>query len=300
MQQDSEQSSSRLRRIRQVTARSTLVMSLGISLVLCWLLSSDVYQHTQIGVRATPAAFTPVPSPSPSPRPRLIPTLKPLPGTLQEQIAYLEAHNRFLYSGDPRLPEVALTFDDGPNPYYTPQILATLGRYHIKATFFCVGRLVQRYPQLVWQEYRAGHVVGNHSWSHPHLGSLTPSALAFQFDRTSAVIQQVIGVQPTFFRPPYGDFTSAVLGRAYMLGLTTVMWNVMPADWLLPGTAAIVDRVLAYAGNGAIILLHDGGGNRSETVAALPLIIEGLQQRGFRLVTIQQLLQDAYRQRARP
>jgi peptidoglycan/xylan/chitin deacetylase (PgdA/CDA1 family) len=211
---------------------------------------------------------------------------------LQQEIAALQARNRFLYTGNICLPRVALTFDDGPNPHYTPQVLAVLKQYGVKATFFCVGQHVAAYPDLVKQEYAAGHAIGNHSWSHPVLAFLSGPATLSQLKRTSDAIQQVIGVRPIFFRPPYGAFSSQVLTRANCLGMITVIWNVRATDWAKPGVDVISDRVIERTGNGAIILLHDGGGDRSETVAALPTIIEGLQRRGFTFVTLQEMMDD--------
>lgn len=237
---------------------------------------------------------TPWVTPSPPPGFTPSPTPKPFPTTLQEQIAYLQAQDHFLSQGNPHLPEIALTFDDGPNPFYTPQILAILEHYKIKATFFCVGWQVENYPDLVRQEQKAGHVVGNHTWSHPYLSRLSGPEIVSELTRTSDAIQRASGVRPTFFRPPFGDFSSAALTRVYHLGLITVLWNDSPADWLRQGVDVILNRTLSRAGDGAIILLHDGGGDRSQTVAALPFIIEGLHQRGFQLVTLQQLITDIH------
>ena len=186
----------------------------------------------------------------------------------------------------------ALTFDDGPNPNYTPQVLATLEQYHVKATFFCVGRLVAQYPDLVKAEYADGHVIGNHSWSHPNLGLLSSNEVATQLRRTSDIIQQTLGVRPTFFRPPYGVFNATVLTQANLMGLTTIIWNDEARDWLRPGIDVISSRILGLAGNGAIILLHDGGGNRYQTVKALPTIIMTLRAEGYNFVTLQQMVND--------
>ena len=258
---------------------------------------SEKVHGSQTRSHATPW-ITPSPPLQLSPLPT--PTPKSFPTTLQEQIAYLQAQDHFLSQGNPNLPEIALTFDDGPNPFYTPQILAILERYKIKATFFCVGWLVENYPDLVRQEQKAGHVVGNHTWSHPYLSRLSEPEIVTQLTRTSDAIQRVTGVRPTFFRPPFGDFGSAALTRVYHLGLITVLWNDSPADWLRQGVDVILNRTLTRAGNGAIILLHDGGGDRSQTVAALPFIIEGLQQRGFQLVSLQQLIDDMHGKHALP
>jgi len=211
---------------------------------------------------------------------------------LKQEIADLQARNHFLYTGNTDLPRVALTFDDGPDPCYTPQVLAVLQQYGVKATFFCTGQHVAVYPDLVKEEHAAGHVIGNHSWSHPVLAVLPADGILSQLTRTSDTIQQVIGARPLFFRPPYGAFRSQVLTQVNQLGMTTVLWDVRATDWAKPGVGVIRDRILERTGNGAIILLHDGGGDRSETVAALPAIIEGLQHRGFEFVTLQQMVDD--------
>ena len=216
----------------------------------------------------------------------------PFPTLLWEQIAALQSHNRFLYTGNRYLPEIALTFDDGPNPYYTPQVLAVLQRYGVKATFFCIGRQVASYPDLVKKEYADGNLVGNHSWSHPNLALLSSDEIDSQINLTSNVIQQVIGVRPTLFRPPYGVVNARVLSKANLLGLTTIIWSDEARDWTTPGTSVIVSRILSLAGDGAIILMHDGGGDRSQTVAALPTIITTLRLRGYQFVTLQQMLKD--------
>ncbi len=212
--------------------------------------------------------------------------------SLRKEIADLRAQGRILYSGNTQLREIALTFDDGPDPNYTPQILDVLQRYGIKATFFCIGRQVEAYPQIVRQEYEAGHVIGNHSWTHPDLGLLPASDILSELNQTFGAIQEVIGVQLAFFRPPYGSLSTQVLAQACHLGVTTVMWNAgeEARDWSRPGVKFIIRQILSLVRNGSIILMHDGGGDRSQTVAALPVIIQRLQDRGFQLVTIQQMV----------
>jgi peptidoglycan-N-acetylglucosamine deacetylase len=197
-----------------------------------------------------------------------------------------------LFNGNTHIPEIALTFDDGPNPYYTPQVLAILKQYGVEATFFDVGYLVADYPNIVRQEYHQGNIVANHSWSHPVLTSFSAQGIQSQLTSTTNIIQTTIGVRPSFFRPPYGAVNNTVLAQARYLHYTTVMWNGSAEDWSLPGVNAIVSQTLYYARNGAILLLHDGGGNRAQTVAALPIIIQDLKSRGFRFVTIQQLVDD--------
>ncbi len=212
--------------------------------------------------------------------------------SLRKEIADLQAQDRILYSGNIHLREIALTFDDGPDPYYTPQILDVLDRYRIKATFFCIGRQVEAFPQIVKREYEAEHVIGNHSWAHPDLGLLPASDVLLELNRSSKAIQEVIGIQPMFFRPPYGSLSIHVLTQVCHLGVTTVMWNAgeEARDWSNPGVNFIIRRILDRVRDGTIILMHDGGGDRSQTVAALPAIIRRLRDQGFRFVTIQQMV----------
>ncbi|HEY7123388.1 MAG TPA: polysaccharide deacetylase family protein [Ktedonobacterales bacterium] len=192
--------------------------------------------------------------------------------------------------GNPHLPEIALTFDDGPSSGYTTQVLSVLRKYGVHATFFMLGEWVQRYPTLAQAVLADGHAVENHSWSHPNLTSLSTSAIQQQLANTSNVIQQTIGVAPAFFRPPYGSYNSRVLSVAGSLHLTPVLWDIDPRDWSRPGTSAIVNNVLSHLHNGAIILMHDGGGDRSQTVQALPTIIQQARARGYRFVTVPLLL----------
>lgn len=222
------------------------------------------------------------------------PTAEPTQQTIADTPATVEPQlkNSVISQGDSNLPEVALTFDDGPSDAYTPQVLSILQQKNVHATFFCIGEQVQDEPDLVQQEYSAGHIVGNHSWSHPDLTTLSPSDVQTQLGKTSAAIQQAMGVLPTLFRPPYGAISESVKDQIADRGMTSVLWSVDTEDWQMPGSDAIVKTVLDQAENGAIILMHDGGGDRSQTVDALPTIIQSLQQRGLQLVTAQQLIND--------
>ncbi len=197
-----------------------------------------------------------------------------------------------VFYGNTRLPEIALTFDDGPNPVYTAQVLAVLQAYNIKATFFDVGYLVKEYPNIVRQEFLQGHSIGNHSWSHPELTRFSATGILSQLVSTSDAIQSVTGSRPTIFRPPYGLFNRIVFAQALQQNLSTILWNNEARDWTTPGVNVIVRRILNLARYGGIILLHDGGGFRAQTAAALPIIIIALKQRGFTFVTIPQLLHD--------
>ena len=130
----------------------------------------------------------------------------------------------------------------------------------------------------------------NHSWSHANFTTLAATSMNWQLATTNDAVHKNTHIWPTLFRPPYGAYNQTVLDTAKNLNLTTVTWDADSTDWTKPGTRTIISRVLSRTKNGWIILMHDGGGDRSETVAALPTIIEQLQQRGFCLVTVQQLL----------
>jgi peptidoglycan/xylan/chitin deacetylase (PgdA/CDA1 family) len=177
---------------------------------------------------------------------------------------------------------VYLTFDDGPTPAHTPPILALLARYQARATFFVVGRNAAAYPELVRQEYAAGHGVGNHTWSHRRLTDLGGGRLEAEVDATSAVIGRATGAPVRCLRPPYATVDAASTDRARARGLRLVLWDVDSNDWRLPGAAAIAGRVLGRVRAGDVVLLHDGGGNRTQTVAALEQVLASLSARGFR------------------
>ncbi len=213
---------------------------------------------------------------------------------LKKEIARLQEQGRIIYSGNRYVSEVALTFDDGPDPRYTPQILDILEHYRVKATFFCIGHQVARYPHIVKQEFDVGHIIGNHTWTHPDLALLSAIDILSQIDRTSHALEEAIGVRPIFFRPPYGSLSSQVLAQTCHLGMTTIMWNDLAQDWARPGANFIIHRTLNLIRNGSIILMHDGGGDRSQTVNALPIIIESLQNRGFQFVTVKQMLDNLH------
>lgn len=218
--------------------------------------------------------------------------VSPFPLSLEDQISALQVHDRFFYGGNPAIPEVALTFDDGPNPPYTSQVLAILQHYGLHATFFCVGSQVAAYPDLARQEIADGHTIGNHTWSHPFLTSLSDAQIKSQLTTTGDIIEEATGIRPIYFRPPYGAFNARVLTQANQLGLTTFIWSDDSLDWAGGSPTNITHLVLSTVTDGAIILMHDGGGNRSRTVAALPNVIDGLLAHHFRIVTLDQLIVD--------
>jgi peptidoglycan/xylan/chitin deacetylase (PgdA/CDA1 family) len=192
-----------------------------------------------------------------------------------------------VYHGSRSARVVALTFDDGPWPD-TPGFVSVLERERVPATFFLIGRQVAGHGALLARELRDGDALGNHTFTHPNLVA-TGDAQA-QLAQTSAVIEQTSGYRPCVFRPPYGAVDAGVVATALGQSLTTVVWDVDPSDYTRPGTDVIVRRVLAGVRSGSIVLMHDGGGPRGETLAALPRIIDALRARGYRFATVPELL----------
>ena len=179
----------------------------------------------------------------------------------------------------PPPPVVYLTFDDGPHPVHTSEVLDLLGRYGAQATFFVVGRMVQRFPELTQRIVDEGHTLANHTWNHENLTKLSRAA----FDRTIARTQEVLGGRAAAcLRPPYGAIDGAGREWAAAHGLDVIMWDVSGADWLGYTSEEIAGRVLQGAHDGSVVMLHDGGGDRSRTVRALEPILEGLSERGMR------------------
>jgi peptidoglycan/xylan/chitin deacetylase (PgdA/CDA1 family) len=183
---------------------------------------------------------------------------------------------------------VALTFDDGPAAI-TSQFLDVLEREHVPATFFVLGNQVGGRADLLRRMLADGDMIGNHSYDHADLGAGGPAA-ASEISRTQEIVRQATGFTPCLFRPPYGSTSSSLVATAGAQQLTTVLWNVDPADWSDPGTGTIESRVLEQVRPGSIIIDHDGGGPRGQTLAALPNIIHELKRRGYKLVTVDELL----------
>ena len=179
----------------------------------------------------------------------------------------------------PAPPVVYLTFDDGPHPVHTPEVLDLLGRYGAQATFFVVGRMVQNFPELTQRIVDEGHTLANHTWNHENLTKLSRAA----FDRTIVRTQEVLGGRAAAcLRPPYGAIDGPGREWAAAHGLDVILWDVSGADWLGFTSEEIAGRVLRGARDGSVVMLHDGGGDRSRTVRALEPILEGLSERGMR------------------
>jgi peptidoglycan/xylan/chitin deacetylase (PgdA/CDA1 family) len=181
---------------------------------------------------------------------------------------------------------VALTFDDGPNEIYTPQVLDILARYGVRATFFMVGSEVQQLPSLAQRVVSEGHAIGNHTWDHVDLTTLDDEGFRQQVDRTEDELTTLVGGSVPCVRPPFGRLNQYVRDQLRSRGLAISRWTKDTEDWKRPGTRVIVERALAGAAPGAVILFHDSGPDMSQTVDALPAIIEGIQARGLRMAPV--------------
>ncbi|MCC6485027.1 MAG: polysaccharide deacetylase family protein [Armatimonadetes bacterium] len=189
--------------------------------------------------------------------------------------------------GDTRKPQIALTFDDGPHPGYTYQILRILRQENVKATFFVVGEQAERYPDLVRDQIRGEHCVGNHTYHHVSLTKIPELYVADEIKACGDVLRHITGRAPHLFRPPGGDYNARVTDAARALGYTMVLWSDDPGDYASPGAFKIAQRTLRCAGNGGILLLHDG---IQQTVDILPSLIDTLRKRGYEFVTVDQML----------
>ena len=176
---------------------------------------------------------------------------------------------------------VSLTFDDGPGPTYTAQVLDVLAKYKVKATFFVLGQEAARYPSLVKRELKEGHHVASHSWDHPTLTNLSDAAIRSQLSRTQAQLLKD-GAAPRCVRPPYGSTSTRVeqIISEYRSS-ATVLWTIDPRDWSRPGTSTIVSSVMGSLRPGSVVLMHDGGASRAQTVAALDALIPKIQAAGY-------------------
>lgn len=186
---------------------------------------------------------------------------------------------------------IALTFDDGPDKQYTAEILDLLAKYEAKATFFVIGANAEKYPELILRQYEEGHELANHTFSHRFKISI-PN-LEKELKQTNDTIYGITGFYPTLFRPVGGEYTDNMINAAVKEGYTVVMWSWHQdtLDWKNPGTNRIVQKVLNGTKPGDVILFHDGGGNRQQTVKALEEILPKLKKDGYEFVTISELIE---------
>jgi peptidoglycan/xylan/chitin deacetylase (PgdA/CDA1 family) len=176
---------------------------------------------------------------------------------------------------------MVLTFDDGPDPRYTPAVLDILAEYDVRAMFFVCGEMAADHPQLLARMADEGHVVGNHTWSHPLLTELTRRQIRSEMARTCDVIEDAYGERPRWFRAPYGAWNRAAFQLGAELGMEPLAWTLDTLDWTTPGTRTIVDRVEHGAGPGVVVLSHDAGGDRTQSVLALRRYLPRLLDSGY-------------------
>jgi len=202
-----------------------------------------------------------------------------------------------LWSGATTDRTIALTFDDGPHPHYTPQLLAVLERYNVTASFFWLGQCVQRSPTTACTVYQQGHWLGLHGYDHRAFSSLSATALKQTLARTQAEIAQACQVSPATIRdvrPPNGFFTPRTLALLQQWQYRSVMWSVVPEDWVRPGITTVVQRVLEQVEPGSIIVLHDGYHGGADVAATVAQLIPLLTAQNYRFVTIDELWQGQY------
>ena len=185
---------------------------------------------------------------------------------------------------------IALTFDDGPWPESTAQVLDILKKNQIKGTFFLIGQNVKNNPGLVKREIAEGHVIGNHTWHHWYQ-FLNPQAAAYEIVHTADLIYQVTGIKTNLFRPPGGIMHNGVADYARNSKYAIILWSSDSVDYSRPAVPKLINNVFRKAKPGGIVLMHDGGGNRSKTVQALPEIIANFRKQGYSFVTIPELLE---------
>ncbi|KPI12118.1 polysaccharide deacetylase, partial [Actinobacteria bacterium OK074] len=178
---------------------------------------------------------------------------------------------------------MVLSFDDGPDPRYTPKILSTLREYDVRAMFFVCGEMAVDNKDLLAEMADDGHVVGNHTWSHPLLTRMSRSAIRSEMERTSAVIKNAYGEAPQWFRAPYGAWNRAAFQLGADMGMEPMAWTVDTEDWMTPGTGTIVGRVERGAAPGVVVLSHDAGGDRSQSVRALRDYLPQLLDSGYHI-----------------
>lgn len=225
--------------------------------------------------------------------PAIVPSASFLPDialTKKDLLAY-KKEKRKKQPSDNKKPAryVSLTFDDGPSPF-TPKILEILNAYNIRATFFVLGEQAKNNPEMIKIMHDAGHLIANHTWNHPDLTKLSTEDVKREINDSNSVIEELTGHRPRLFRPPYGKTNADVRSSIESTGMTSVLWNVDPADWNLKNSRPVHARVEEGLLEKSMILLHDGGGPRDKTVDSLPAIIEHLQAQGYEFVTATEYL----------
>ncbi len=189
---------------------------------------------------------------------------------------------------------IALTFDDGPDKDFTPQIIDILKKHNVKATFFVTGEKVGYYPEIVKRQFDEGHEIGNHTFTHINVSKRNYNEIYEEITKTQDIINEVTGKEPQIFRPPYRALSTDMCFIVQQKKMNIVLWsNLDPRDWSNPGVNSIVDTILTKAENGSIILLHDYNkvrNNKSQTIQAIDIVIPKLKEMGYEFVTVSELI----------
>jgi peptidoglycan-N-acetylglucosamine deacetylase len=189
---------------------------------------------------------------------------------------------------------IALTFDDGPDPVYTPQILDALAKYKAKATFFVIGAEAERFPQIIQREAKEGHELANHTYRHNFRDHFNPEKLKNELNQTSKVIEDLTGQIPSLYRPHSGYYNEKIVNTAINNGYRVILWSWHQdtKDWRRPGVSKITNNVVSDTKPGDIVIFHDAGGDRTQTVKAIENILRILDEKGYKFVTVSELLQQ--------
>jgi peptidoglycan/xylan/chitin deacetylase (PgdA/CDA1 family) len=216
------------------------------------------------------------------------PPLSPFPSPAKPKPPPLPEQKTTVSSVHVDGPYIALTFDDGPSEKLTPRLLDLLGQHHIHATFFVIGENVAQHPEIVQRAAREGHEIGNHSWSHPNLAKMSDDVIRSQIKRTEEAITGAIGSRPVLLRPPYGSLATRQKHFIHdELGYEIILWDVDPLDWKEPGPNIVSSRILKETRPGSIVLSHD---IHAQTIQAMPATLTELEAKGFKFVTVSELL----------
>jgi len=215
---------------------------------------------------------------------------------------YYESRGDVVWEVKTNRPLIALTFDDGPDPRQTNEILDLLKQYEARCTFFVVGKRVEAFPDTALRIVREGHEIANHTYNHTYFQNSSEQQIQAELERTEEAIQKATGQHSVLFRPPGGMFNERLVATANGMGLKPILWSWHQdtRDWVRPGVWQITNKVLRNAHNGDIVLFHDHVDGKTQTITALETILPELHRRGFRFVTVSELMKDAVSQTPPP
>jgi peptidoglycan/xylan/chitin deacetylase (PgdA/CDA1 family) len=233
--------------------------------------SSPTTSGTAPALSTAPAKPTP-----PTPTPATTASISPAAPAISYSAVHVEG------------PYIAMTFDDGPSAKLTPELLDILAARHIHATFFVIGKNVVEHPEILQRAVREGHEIGNHSWSHPAFAKMSDASVRAELRKTDDAIRAALGGGPVLMRPPYGSITARQkrwINQEF--GYRIILWDVDPLDWKRPGPSVVTNRIVKEARPGSIILSHD---IHPGTIKAMPETLDELQSKGFKFVTVSELI----------